>query len=85
VRYHYLARKHSEKTLRELGGLTGGMQYPVVTMAIRRLAKRLETKKALARKVKRVEKMLLVKQATGLALTLAPLMAGSAIFAERQG
>jgi hypothetical protein len=37
------------------------MQYPAVTMAIRRLAKRLETDKALARKVKRVEKMLFVK------------------------
>jgi hypothetical protein len=57
----YLARKHSDKTLRELGGLAGGMQYPAVTMAIRRLAKRLETDKALARKVKRVEKMLFVK------------------------
>ena len=57
----YLARKHSYKTLRELGGLAGGMQYPAVTMAIRRLAKRLETDKALARKVKRVEKMLFIK------------------------
>jgi hypothetical protein len=36
------------------------MQYPAVTMAIRRLAKRLETDKPLAIKVKRVEKMLLV-------------------------
>ena len=45
----------------ELGGLAGGMQYPAVTMAIRRLAKRWETAKALARKVKRVEKMLFVK------------------------
>jgi hypothetical protein len=36
------------------------MQYPAVTMAIRRLAKRLETNKALAKKVKRVEKMLFV-------------------------
>jgi hypothetical protein len=57
----YLARKHSDKTLRELGGLAGGMQYPAVTMAIRRLAKRLETDKGLARKVKRVERMLFVK------------------------
>jgi chromosomal replication initiation ATPase DnaA len=56
----YLARKHSDKTLRELGGLAGGMQYPAVTMAIRRLAKRLETDKALARKVKRVETMLFI-------------------------
>jgi hypothetical protein len=37
------------------------MQYPAETMAICRLAKRLETDKALARKVKRVEKMLFVK------------------------
>jgi hypothetical protein len=36
------------------------MQYPAVTMAIRRLAKSLETDKPLAIKVKRVEKMLLV-------------------------
>jgi hypothetical protein len=56
----YLARKHSDNTLRELGELAGGMQYPAVTMAIRRLAKRLEDNKALARKVKRVEKMLFV-------------------------
>ncbi len=32
-----------------------------MTMAIRRLAKRLETDKALAKKVKRVERMLFVK------------------------
>ena len=57
----YLARKHSDKTLRELGGLAGGMQYPAVTMAIRRLAKRLETDKALAKKVNRVERTLFVK------------------------
>ena len=59
----YLARKHSDNTLRELGELAGGMQYPAVTMAIRRLAKRLEDDKALARKVKRVEKMLFVDSA----------------------
>src|ERR1700722_5057547 len=57
----YLARKHSDRTLRELGGLAGGMQYPAVTMAIRRLAKRLESDKALAKKVKRVERILFVK------------------------
>jgi hypothetical protein len=49
------------ETLRELGGLAGGMQYPAVTMTIRRLAKRLETAEALAKKVKRVERMLFVK------------------------
>jgi hypothetical protein len=37
------------------------MQYPAATMAIRRLAKRLETNKALAKKVKRWERMLFVK------------------------
>jgi len=37
------------------------MQYPAVTMATRRLAKRLEDDKALARKMKRVERMLFVK------------------------
>jgi hypothetical protein len=37
------------------------MQYPAVAMAICRLAKRWETATALARKVKRVEKMLFVK------------------------
>jgi hypothetical protein len=57
----HLARKHSDKTLRELGEPACGMQYPAVTMAIRRLAKRLEDDKALARKVKRVDKMLFVK------------------------
>jgi hypothetical protein len=46
--------------LRQLGGLAGGMQYPAVTMAIRRLAKGWETDKTVARKVKRVEKMLFV-------------------------
>jgi hypothetical protein len=37
------------------------MQYPAVRMGIRRLAKRLETDKPFAKKVKRVEKMLFVK------------------------
>jgi hypothetical protein len=37
------------------------MQCPAVTVAIRRLAKRLETDKPFAKKVKRVEKMLFVK------------------------
>jgi hypothetical protein len=46
--------------LRELGGLADGMQYPAVTMVIRRLAKRWETDKALARKLKRLEKILFV-------------------------
>lgn len=57
----YLARNHSDKTLRELGELAGGMQYPAVTMAIRRLATRLESDKNLAKKIKRLNRMLLVK------------------------
>ena len=57
----YLGRNYSDKTLRELGQLAGGMQYPAVTMAVRRFAKRLETDKALAKKMNRVRKMLLVK------------------------
>lgn len=57
----YLGRSYSDKTLRELGEFAGGMQYPAVTMAIRRFAKRLETDRALAKKIKRLEKMLLSK------------------------
>jgi hypothetical protein len=40
------------------------MQYPAVTMAIRRFAKRLETNRDLARKIKRLKKMLLIKDVT---------------------
>jgi putative transposase len=42
----YFGRTHSDRTLRELGQLAGGMQYPAVTMAIRRFTKRLESDKA---------------------------------------
>lgn len=57
----YFGRNYSDKTLRELGQLAGGMQYPAVTMAVRRFSKRLETDKALAKKVGRLSRMLLVK------------------------
>jgi putative transposase len=57
----YLGRYYSDKTLRELGELAGGMQYPAVTMAIRRFAAQLLTNKALANKIKLVEKMLFIK------------------------
>jgi chromosomal replication initiation ATPase DnaA len=50
----YLGRNYSDKTLRELGELAGGMQYPAVTVAVRRLAKRLQTGSKLARRVKRL-------------------------------
>jgi putative transposase len=57
----YFGRNYSDKTLRELGQLAGGMNYPAVTMAVRRFAKRLETDAALATKVSRLSRMLLVK------------------------
>ena len=57
----YLARNHSDQTLRELGALAGGMQYPAVTMAIRRFTNRLKTDKTLAKKVKQLERMLQIK------------------------
>ena len=57
----YLARNHSDQTLRELGALAGGMQYPAVTMAIRRFTNRLKTDKTLAIKVKQLERMLQIK------------------------
>ena len=36
----HLARNHSDQSLRELGALVGGMQYPALTMAIRRFEQR---------------------------------------------
>jgi REP-associated tyrosine transposase len=57
----YFGRNYSDRTLRELGQLAGGMQYPAVTMAIRRFGRRLESDKGLAKKIKRLNKLLLVK------------------------
>jgi hypothetical protein len=57
----YLGRNCSDKTLRELGELAGGMQYPAVTMAIRRFTKQLQSNRLLAKKMKHLELMLLVK------------------------
>jgi hypothetical protein len=57
----HLARNHSDQSLRELGALVGGMQYPAVTMAIRRFEQRLGTDALLAKKTKRLWKMLHVK------------------------
>ncbi|HYY31051.1 MAG TPA: transposase [Chthoniobacterales bacterium] len=57
----YLGRQYTDRTLRELGELAGGMQYPAVTMAIRRFAKQLETNKVLASKIKHLKSMLPVK------------------------
>jgi putative transposase len=57
----YLGRNYSDKTLRELGELAGGMQYPAVTMAVRRFGRRLETDGVLAKKIEHLRKMLLVK------------------------
>ena len=57
----YLGRNYSDITLRQLGELAGGMKYPAVTMSVRRFAKRLQSDKALAEKLIRLKKMLLVK------------------------
>jgi hypothetical protein len=55
----YLGRNYSDKTLQELGELAC-VQYSAVTMAIRRIAKRLKSNRLLAKKIKRLESMLLV-------------------------
>jgi putative transposase len=57
----YIARHHSDCTLRELAQLVGGKEYPAVTMAIRRLEQRLKFDKDLAKKTQRVLKLLQVK------------------------
>ena len=58
----YFGRNYSDKTLREPGELAGPMRYPAVTMAVRRLAKRLETDARLTGKLKHLRAMLLVKR-----------------------
>jgi putative transposase len=57
----YISRHYSDQTLRELGQRVGGMEYPAVTMAIRRFEKRMNEDKKLAGRVKRILKMLYVK------------------------
>jgi REP element-mobilizing transposase RayT len=57
----YLGHNYSDRSLRELGELVGGMQYPAVAMAVRRFAKRLEADATLAKKIKRLREVLLVK------------------------
>ena len=44
----YVARSHSDRTLPESGQLAGGMEYPAVTMAIRRLEARWSSDQSLA-------------------------------------
>jgi hypothetical protein len=60
----YVARHHSDRTLRELAQLTEGIEYPAVTMAIRRLERRLKSDKGLAKKIQRVLRMLQVQVKT---------------------
>jgi hypothetical protein len=48
----YIARHHSDCTLRELGQLAGNMEYPAVTMAIRRLEQRLKFDKDLSKRAR---------------------------------
>ena len=54
----YVARRYSDRTLRELAQLAGDMEYPAATMAIRRLERRLKLDKHLAKKVQRVLRLL---------------------------
>ena len=54
----YVARHYSDRTLRELAELAGGLEYPAATMAIRRLERRLKSDKDLAKKVQRVLRLL---------------------------
>jgi hypothetical protein len=49
--------------LRALVEFAGGMQYPAATVAIRRFANQLETDRALATKIKRLDRMLFVDSA----------------------
>jgi putative transposase len=56
----YIARHHSDRTLRELAQLAGNLEYPTVTMAIRRLEQRLKFDRGLAKKTHRVLKLLQV-------------------------
>src|SRR5258708_10370617 len=57
----YVARYYSDWTLRELGQLVGEMEYPAVTMAIRRLEKRWKVDAELGRKMKQLFRLLQVK------------------------
>jgi len=57
----YVARYYSDWTLRELGQLVGEMEYPAVTMAIRRLEKRWKVDEELGRKMKQLLRLLQVK------------------------
>ena len=57
----HVGRHYSDYSLRELGQLAGAMEYPAVTMAIRRFEKRLQVDKTLTRRLKQVLKLLQVK------------------------
>jgi hypothetical protein len=52
----YVRRNCSVRSLRELGELAGGMQYPAVTIAIRRFAVRLKTDAHVAKKTRNLKK-----------------------------
>ncbi len=57
----YVSRHYSDQTLRELGQEIGGMEYPAVTMAIRRFKKRLKQDKKLAKRLTQVLSLLHIK------------------------
>jgi hypothetical protein len=50
----YVARHYSDRTLRELAQLAGRMEYPALTMEIRRLERRLNVNKDLAKRMQRI-------------------------------
>ena len=57
----YVSRHYTDHSLRELGQLVEGMEYPAVTMAIRRFEKRLPVDRTLTKRLNYVLKMLQVK------------------------
>ncbi len=52
----YLGQRKCGLALRELGELSGGVDYATVSAAARRMERRLSKDKALAQKAKQVEK-----------------------------
>jgi hypothetical protein len=53
-----IAQRYAGMSLREIGEAAGGVQYPAVSDAVRRTSARLETDQALAKRFKRLCKIL---------------------------
>jgi putative transposase len=54
----YLSRRFGERSLRELGELVGGLEYPAVGMAITRFEERMQREEALRSKLNEVKALL---------------------------